>query len=67
MLHAFEHGADAALALIGHRVMAIEREDEFFVFGADAELRFCFDALGKPRHEIVAPFDRRQVDLITRH
>ncbi len=33
-------GADAALALVGHRVMAIEREDEFLVLGADTELRF---------------------------
>jgi hypothetical protein len=47
--------------------MTIEREGEFLVLGADAELRFRFDALRNPIDEIVAPFDRRQVDLVTRH
>ena len=39
MLHAFEQRADAALALIGHRTVALEREGEFLVLGADAKLR----------------------------
>ena len=67
MLHAFEQRANAAAALVGHRPVTFEREHEFLVLGADAELRFGFDALGNPIHEIVAPLDRRQVDLITRH
>ena len=67
VLHALEQRANAASALIGHRPVSLQREGEFLVLGADAELRFRFDALGKPIHEIVAPLDRRQVDLITRH
>ena len=67
MLHAFEQRANAAPPLVGHRTMARQREGKLLVLGADAELRFRFDALGKPIHEIVAPLDRRQVDLITRH
>ncbi len=67
VLHAFEQRANAVAALVGHRPVALQREDEFLVLGADTELRFGFDALSKPIHEIVAPLDRRQVDLITRH
>ena len=66
-LHAFEQRADAASSLVGDRAVALEREGEFLVLGADAELRFRLDALSDPVDEIVAPFDRRQVDLITRH
>ena len=67
MLHALEQRANAALALVGHRTVPLQREHEFLVLGADVELRFGFDALGNPLHEIVAPFERRQVDLITCH
>jgi hypothetical protein len=38
MLHAFEQRADAAAAHIGNRELAIDREGEFLVLGADAEL-----------------------------
>jgi hypothetical protein len=47
--------------------MALQREGELLVLGAEPELRFGFDALREPMHQIVAPLDRRQVDLITRH
>ena len=67
MLHAFEQRANAASSLVGHRPVSFEREGEFFVLGADAELRLRLDALSDPIDEIVAPLDRRQVDLITRH
>ena len=67
VFHAFEQRTDAAVAFVGHRTMTFEREGEFLVLGADAELRFRFDALRNPIDEIVAPFDRRQVDLVTRH
>ena len=67
VLHAFEQRANAAAALVRHRPVALQREDELLVLGADTELRFGFGALRKPIHEIVAPLDRRQVDLITRH
>ena len=39
MLHAFEQRADAAAAVIGNRAVALDREGEFLVLGADAELR----------------------------
>ena len=58
---------NSAPALVGHRPMSFEGEGEFFVLGADAELRLRLDALRNPIDELVAPLDRRQVDLITRH
>ena len=67
VLHAFEQGADAALSLVGHRPVSFDREGEFFVLGADAELRLRPNALREPIDELVASLDRRQVDLITRH
>ena len=47
--------------------MAFEREDEFLVLGADPEGRLWPRALRQPIDELVAPLDRLQVDLITRH
>jgi hypothetical protein len=38
--------------------MPFERKGKFLVLGADAELRFRFDALGKPANEIIAAADR---------
>ena len=67
VLHALEQRANAVAAFVGHRTVAFQREGEFLVLGADAELRFRFDPLRNPIDEIVAPFDRRQVDLVTRH
>jgi hypothetical protein len=67
MLHALQQRANAARPFVGHRTMALQRESELLVLGADPELRFGFDALREPMHQIVAPLDRRQVDLITRH
>jgi hypothetical protein len=67
MLHAFEQRANAALPFVRHRMVVLQCEHEFLVLGADVELRFGFNALGNPIHEIVAPFERRQFDLITCH
>ena len=47
--------------------MSFEGKGEFFVLGADPELRLWLDAVRNPIDELVAPLDRRQVDLITRH
>ena len=44
VLHAFKQRADAAAPLIGHRLVVIEREREFLVLGADAEMRFRLGA-----------------------
>ena len=38
VLHALEQRADAARPVIGNRLVAREREGEFFVLGADAKL-----------------------------
>ena len=67
MLHAFEQRANAAPPFVGHRLVSFEREREFLVLGADAELRLRLHALSDPIDELVAPLDRRQVDLVTRH
>src|SRR5437764_541950 len=67
MLHAFGQRADAAPAVIGNRPVAFEREGEFLVLGADAELRLRLDAGFEPRDQFVARFDRCQVDLVTGH
>ena len=67
MLHALEQSADTVPALVRHRLVSLQREGKFLVLGADAELRLWLDALSDPVDEFVAPLDRRQVDLITRH
>src|SRR5262249_15267746 len=67
MLHAIEQRADAAPALVGNRPVAFDREGELLVLGADAVLRLRLAALGEPRDEFVARFDRRHVDLVTSH
>ena len=67
MLHAFEQRADAAPPVIGHRPVTLDREREFLVLGADAELRLRLAARLEPRDEFVARFDRRHVDLVTSH
>ena len=67
VLHALEQRANAAPPLVGHRLMAFERERKFLVLGADAKLRFRLGALRNPIDELVAPLDRRQIDLVTRH
>ena len=61
-LHAFEQRADAARAVIGHRLVAGEREGELLVLGADPELLGRLLAGGEPRDELVARFDRRHID-----
>src|SRR6202030_1425447 len=66
-LHAFEQRPDAAVALIRHRPMALDREGEFLVLGAEAKLRLRLDAGLEPRDELIARLDRRQVDLVTSH
>src|SRR5262249_51813742 len=65
--HALEQGADAALALVGHRIMAADRERELLVLGADAELGLRLGALLQPRNQLVARRDRRHVELVTGH
>ena len=67
MLHADEQRADRAAALVGHRLAGIGGERELLVLGAGAPLRFRFRAFGKPRDELVARFDWRQVDNVTGH
>ena len=66
-LHAVEQRADAARPAIGHRPVAVDREREFLVLGADAELRLRLAARLEPRDEFVARVDRRHVDLVAGH
>src|SRR5437667_6000464 len=47
--------------------MPILGEGEFLVLGANPEARLRLDALFEPADEIVAPLDRRHVDLIASH
>ena len=67
MLHADEQRADRAAALVGHRLGVSVVNGELLVLGADAPLRLRFRAFGEPRDELVARFDRRQVDNVTGH
>ena len=67
MLHAVEQRTDAAPALVGDRPVTFDGEWKLLVLGADAELRLRLHALGEPRDQGVAGFDRRHVDLITSH
>ena len=67
MLHALEQRADAAPAVIRHRPVALDRERELLVLGADAEFGFRLAARLEPRDEFIARFDRRHVDLVTSH
>src|SRR5262252_2182367 len=39
MLHAFEQRTDAAAALVGDRLVALDRKHEFLVFGTEAKPR----------------------------
>src|SRR3984893_17928466 len=66
-LHALEQRADAAWTLVGHRLVAADREREFFVLGADAEARLRHDARGEPGDEVVARLDRCHVDFVAGH
>ena len=52
---------------VGNRPVAIDREYEFLVLGADAELRLRLHARFEPRDQLVARFDRRHVDLVASH
>src|SRR5262245_20584613 len=67
MLHAFEQRTDTAAALIGDRVVALDRKHELLVLGTEAELRSGLAARLKPRDEFLARFDRRHVDLVASH
>ena len=67
VLHAFEQRADAAAPVIGDRAVALDREHELLVLGADAELRLRLAARLEPRDQLVARFDRRHVDLVASH
>ena len=66
-VHAVEQRADGAAAGIGHRAVVFDREGEFLVLGADAELRLRLAARFEPGDEFVARLDRGHVDLVTSH
>ena len=66
-VHAVQQRADALRAGIGHRAVAFEGEDEFLVFGADAELRPRLIARFEPGDEFVAGLNRGHIDLVTSH
>ena len=53
--------------VVGHRPVALDRERELLVLGADAEFRLRLAARLEPRDEFVARFDRCHVDLVTSH
>jgi hypothetical protein len=65
--HAVEQRANAAPTLVGHGLMPADREREFLVLGADAELRLRPHPGCEPGDELVARLDRRHVDLIACH
>ena len=67
VLHAFEQCMDRAPAVVGNRAMAIEREHELLVLGADAELGLRLAPRLEPRDQVVARLDRRHVDLVASH
>ena len=67
VVHAFEQRADRAAAGIGHRPVILDREGEFLVLGADAELFRRLAARFEPGDEFVARLDRGHVDLVTGH
>ena len=67
VLHAVEQRADAARPAVGHRRVAVHREGELLVLGADAELLLRLAARLKPRDQFVARIDRRHVDLVASH
>ena len=54
-------------ARIGYRPVVLHGEGEFFVLGADAELRLRLAAGCEPGDEFVARLDRGHVDLVTCH
>jgi hypothetical protein len=65
--HAVEQRADRTPAGIGHRPMVLDREGEFLVLGADAELIRRRASPFEPGDEFVARLDRGHVDLVTGH
>ena len=67
IVHAFEQGADAALAGIGNRTMIGDREGELLVLGADPEFRLRLATRLQPSDEFVARPDGGHVDLVARH
>src|SRR5262249_22726636 len=66
-LHALEQRPDAAIALVRHGIVAIERERRFLVLGADAKLLFRLFARGDPGDEFIARSQRRRIGLVTGH
>ena len=58
---------DAARTCIGYGPMALEREYELLVLGADAKLRVRPAARLEPRDQLLARLDGRHVDLIAGH
>ena len=67
MPHSVEESLDAARAVIRDRGVALERERELLVLGADAEIFARLRSGLEPSDECVARFDGRHVDLIASH
>ena len=66
-LHAFEQRADAPRALIGHGLVALQRERRLFVLGADPEFGGGLHAGFQPPDQFIARLQGRHIDLVTRH
>jgi hypothetical protein len=54
-----EERVDAALLLVGRRVMIADRVDEFLVFGADPPARLRLLAVREDSQQVVTAFDQR--------
>src|SRR5665647_2849125 len=67
VVQAYEQRADRARPGIGHRPVALNREGEFLMLGADAELRPRLATRFEPGDKFVARLDRGNVNLVTSH
>ena len=66
-LHALEQRADAALAAIGNRRVAVDVERKLFVLGADPPFVARLVAFGEIDGEFVDRFDRPEIGRVARH
>ena len=67
VLHAVEQRPDAARPAVGHRRMAVHREGELLVLGADAESSPSACSPPQTTRPVRRAFDRRHVDLVASH
>src|SRR3954471_8590525 len=67
VLHPDQQSANRALALVGNGIVLARREGKLLVLGADAEFLLRLRPLFEPSDELVARFDRGQVDNVTGH